>query len=444
MRTCVRVGARPLLRAGGARGDRSVEVVQRGAAPARHAGRRREPRDAAQVRAATSGTSRPTTSTRARLSASSWPRGVQRPLAEYLTDGLDLQPRIAEATPLRRRAEAASLRAVRRRRAVAGPSDGADPRPRQRRRRRQPAREPPDRLPELRGDARYALRPQQAASVPLVRGDVPAGAHGRRGTARNACWTSSRRGARPIEPDRRKVERPSYEQLLADLRELSWVAVGRKYGVSDNAVRKWLRRYEAERTRAPRIEGRRVTVDRALLACGVTARLELDSPLRCAADAHPDRRRHGRRPPDPRDGRVGRRSRDAARGGAQRDAVHGLLGRARDRRRGVRRRGDRRRRRPGERDRAADPRQGLGAGGGRDRHRARVLRLADLLPRRAGHAAQHRRDLGVDRRVRRQGRAGHADRGDPRQPGRRAAGQDRARDAGARQAARGAADRHRA
>ena len=37
------------------------------------------------------------------------------------------------------------------------------------------------------------------------------------------------------------------ERLLADLRELSWVAVGRKYGVSDNAVRKWLRRYEAAR-----------------------------------------------------------------------------------------------------------------------------------------------------------------------------------------------------
>jgi transposase-like protein len=28
---------------------------------------------------------------------------------------------------------------------------------------------------------------------------------------------------------------------------MSYVAVGRKYGVSDNAVRKWLRRYEYER-----------------------------------------------------------------------------------------------------------------------------------------------------------------------------------------------------
>jgi transposase-like protein len=38
-----------------------------------------------------------------------------------------------------------------------------------------------------------------------------------------------------------------YEQLLADLAAMSWVAVGAKYGVSDNAVRKWLRRYETER-----------------------------------------------------------------------------------------------------------------------------------------------------------------------------------------------------
>lgn len=41
--------------------------------------------------------------------------------------------------------------------------------------------------------------------------------------------------------------RPSYQQLVADLSEMSWVAMGAKYGVSDNAVRKWLRRYEGER-----------------------------------------------------------------------------------------------------------------------------------------------------------------------------------------------------
>jgi hypothetical protein len=45
-------------------------------------------------------------------------------------------------------------------------------------------------------------------------------------------------------PESRKVPRPTYEQLKADLAEMSWLAVGRKYGVSDNAVRKWVRWYE--------------------------------------------------------------------------------------------------------------------------------------------------------------------------------------------------------
>jgi len=45
---------------------------------------------------------------------------------------------------------------------------------------------------------------------------------------------------------RRKVERPSYLDLLFDLEETSYVAVARKYGVSDNAVRKWLAQYERE------------------------------------------------------------------------------------------------------------------------------------------------------------------------------------------------------
>jgi len=45
-------------------------------------------------------------------------------------------------------------------------------------------------------------------------------------------------------PAARKVPRPSYEQLRADVASMSMVAVGRKYGVSDNAVRKWIRGYE--------------------------------------------------------------------------------------------------------------------------------------------------------------------------------------------------------
>jgi hypothetical protein len=42
---------------------------------------------------------------------------------------------------------------------------------------------------------------------------------------------------------RRRVEHPSLEGLKADMESMSWLAMGRKYGVSDNAVRKWARKY---------------------------------------------------------------------------------------------------------------------------------------------------------------------------------------------------------
>jgi hypothetical protein len=57
------------------------------------------------------------------------------------------------------------------------------------------------------------------------------------------CGTRSK-GPRKPRPERRKVDRPSYEQLMADVQSMSFLAVGRKYGVSDNAVRKWIRWYE--------------------------------------------------------------------------------------------------------------------------------------------------------------------------------------------------------
>lgn len=62
-----------------------------------------------------------------------------------------------------------------------------------------------------------------------------------------ACWQRSRRGPRP---DTRRVERPPYEQLLAEIESSSWSAVGRRYGVSCNAVRKWVQAYQAERFEA--------------------------------------------------------------------------------------------------------------------------------------------------------------------------------------------------
>ena len=64
-------------------------------------------------------------------------------------------------------------------------------------------------------------------------------------------WDRRRLRGRP-NPDARKVERPPLEQLLAEIEATSYLAVGRKYGVSDNAVRKWIRFYESE---AERVRG---------------------------------------------------------------------------------------------------------------------------------------------------------------------------------------------
>jgi hypothetical protein len=64
----------------------------------------------------------------------------------------------------------------------------------------------------------------------------------------HGCWSRAPRESfgKP-QPHRRKVERPPYEQLIAEARELGFLATGRKYGVSDNAIRKWIRQYQRER-----------------------------------------------------------------------------------------------------------------------------------------------------------------------------------------------------
>ena len=66
----------------------------------------------------------------------------------------------------------------------------------------------------------------------LLLGDMRAAPH----DDRPATWRA---------PEASKVERPTLEQLQADLATMSYLAVGRKYGVTDNAVRKWLRWYRA-------------------------------------------------------------------------------------------------------------------------------------------------------------------------------------------------------
>ena len=44
--------------------------------------------------------------------------------------------------------------------------------------------------------------------------------------------------------NQRKVKRPAHEQLLKEIEELGYSGTGRKYGVSDNAIRKWKKFYE--------------------------------------------------------------------------------------------------------------------------------------------------------------------------------------------------------
>lgn len=41
----------------------------------------------------------------------------------------------------------------------------------------------------------------------------------------------------------RKVNRPTKEELENDLKSMTWVAIGKKYGVSDTSIRKWAKSY---------------------------------------------------------------------------------------------------------------------------------------------------------------------------------------------------------
>ena len=47
-------------------------------------------------------------------------------------------------------------------------------------------------------------------------------------------------------PGARRVERPPYPQLAREVHALGYCGTGRRYGVSDNAIRKWIRAYERE------------------------------------------------------------------------------------------------------------------------------------------------------------------------------------------------------
>jgi hypothetical protein len=47
-------------------------------------------------------------------------------------------------------------------------------------------------------------------------------------------------------PQRRMVTRPPYTHLLREVEALGYAGTGRRYGVSDNAIRKWLNQYRQE------------------------------------------------------------------------------------------------------------------------------------------------------------------------------------------------------
>jgi len=65
-----------------------------------------------------------------------------------------------------------------------------------------------------------------------------------RGTICKNCYNTQRE----YKPhfNSRKVKRPYYNDLKKDISEMSFLAVGKKYGVSDNAIRKWVKYYEKE------------------------------------------------------------------------------------------------------------------------------------------------------------------------------------------------------
>lgn len=45
----------------------------------------------------------------------------------------------------------------------------------------------------------------------------------------------------------RKFERPDLDTLLKDVKELGYVGAGKKYGVTDNGLRKWIKKYDNEK-----------------------------------------------------------------------------------------------------------------------------------------------------------------------------------------------------
>jgi hypothetical protein len=71
--------------------------------------------------------------------------------------------------------------------------------------------------------------------------------HGKQRYCCRACGQRYIRGV-PM-PERRKVARPPYTHLVREVAAIGYRATGRRYGVSDTAIRKWLLWYEREQER---------------------------------------------------------------------------------------------------------------------------------------------------------------------------------------------------
>jgi hypothetical protein len=89
--------------------------------------------------------------------------------------------------------------------------------------------------------------PEEPRECPVCGGEFAAKFPAQRYCSR-VCGRRSP-GARDPHPERRKVERPPYDRLMAELAESNWSRVAGRYGVSDKAVRKWVRWYEADEER---------------------------------------------------------------------------------------------------------------------------------------------------------------------------------------------------
>jgi hypothetical protein len=59
------------------------------------------------------------------------------------------------------------------------------------------------------------------------------------------CGTRWDRAGVP-RPGARRVDRPPYAQLVREVRAIGFSGTGRRYGVSGNAIRKWIKAYERE------------------------------------------------------------------------------------------------------------------------------------------------------------------------------------------------------